>query len=225
MEVRELTKALDHTILRPTATWEQVSTLLDEAVKYHVASAVIPPSYVAKAKEYVGNAVPICTVIGFPNGYQTTAVKVFETQDAIASGADEIDIVINIGWVKEGRFDDVLTELKALRQATQGKILKVIIETDLLEEKEKVTMCQLVTQAEADFIKTSTGFVGAGATVQDIMLLMGNIGPNVQVKASGGISTIEDARRFLALGATRIGASRIISQLPFQSMKKGATDK
>lgn len=204
---------VDHTLLSQTATWEEIRQLCDDGVAFGTASVCIPPSFVRQAKEYLGDRLPVCTVIGFPNGYNTTAVKVFETKDAVANGADEIDMVINLGFVKEGRFDSVLEEIRAVKDACGGKLLKVIIETCLLTEEEKIKLCHVVTDAGADFIKTSTGFSTAGATFADIALFAEHIGKGVQMKAAGGISSLADAERFLELGATRLGTSRVVKLL------------
>lgn len=204
---------VDHTLLSQTATWEEIRQLCDDGVAFGTASVCIPPSFVRQAKEYLGDRLPVCTVIGFPNGYNTTAVKVFETKDAVANGADEIDMVINLGFVKEGRFDSVLEEIRAVKDACGGKLLKVIIETCLLTEEEKIKLCHVVTEAGADFIKTSTGFSSAGATFADIALFAEHIGKDVQMKAAGGISSLADAERFLELGATRLGTSRVVKLL------------
>lgn len=204
---------VDHTLLSQTATWEEIKQICDDGVAYATASVCIPPSYVKRAKEYLGDKLAVCTVIGFPNGYNTTAVKVFETADAVANGADEIDMVINLGLVKEGKYEALLEEIKAVKKACDGRILKVIIETCLLTEDEKKEMCRVVTEAGADFIKTSTGFSKAGATFADIELFANNIGEGVQMKAAGGISSLEDAEKFLSLGATRLGTSRIVKLL------------
>ena len=211
MNANEVLKHVDHTLLTQTATWEEIKAICDDAVKYGTASACIPPSYVGQAKEYVGDKLAICTVIGFPNGYMTTATKEFETKDAIANGADEIDMVINIGWVKDKKFDLIKEEIKAIKNACGDKILKVIIETCLLTDEEKIEMCKIVTEAKADFIKTSTGFSSAGATREDIKLFSENIGGNVKMKAAGGIASLTDAADFLKLGAERLGTSRIVS--------------
>ena len=210
MKANEVLKHVDHTLLTQTATWEEIKAICDDAVKYGTASACIPPSYVAQAKEYVGEKLAICTVIGFPNGYMTTATKEFETKDAIANGADEIDMVINIGWLKDKKYDLLENEIRTLKAACGEKILKVIIETCLLTDDEKVKMCEIVTAAGADYIKTSTGFSKAGATFADIELFAKNIGPAVKMKAAGGISSMDDAEKFLELGADRLGTSRII---------------
>ncbi len=205
MEAKEMMKHLDHTLLTQAATWEEIKQICDDAIEYGTASVCIPPSYVKQAKEYVKDQMEVCTVIGFPNGYSTTAVKEFETKDAIAGGASEIDMVINIGWLKDKKYDLVLEEIRTLKAACKDKILKVIIETCLLTEEEKVKMCEIVTEAGADYIKTSTGFSTAGATFADIELFAKNIGPDVKMKAAGGISSIEDAEKFLSLGADRLG--------------------
>ena len=210
MDIKEILKHVDHTLLTQTATWAEIKQICDDAVAYGTASVCIPPSYVKQAKEYLQDKMAVCTVIGFPNGYMTTAVKEFETKDALANGADEIDMVINIGWVKDGRFDCIEEEIRTLKKACGAKILKVIIETCLLTEEEKIRMCEVVTRAGADYIKTSTGFSKAGATIDDIRLFSEHIGPNVKMKAAGGISSLDDAEKFLALGADRLGTSRII---------------
>lgn len=210
MDVKEILGHVDHTLLTQTARWEEIRQICDDAITYGTASVCIPPSYVKQAKEYVGEKMAVCTVVGFPNGYSTTKVKEFETKEALAEGADEIDMVINLGWVKDGHFDKIQEEIRTLKAACGQKILKVIIETCLLTEEEKVKMCQVVTAAGADYIKTSTGFSKAGATFEDIELFAANIGPEVKMKAAGGISSLEDAERFLSLGADRLGTSRII---------------
>lgn len=217
MEVREMMKHVDHTLLTQTATWEEIKQICDDAMEYETASVCIPPSYVRQAKEYVKDKMEVCTVIGFPNGYSTTAVKEFETKDAIQGGASEIDMVINIGWLKDKKYDLVLEEIRTLKKACGDKILKVIIETCLLTEEEKVKMCEIVTEAGADYIKTSTGFSTAGATFADIDLFAKNIGSDVKMKAAGGISTLEDAEKFLALGADRLGTSRMIKLVKGQN--------
>lgn len=203
-------RSCDHTLLTQTATWSEIKQICDDGMAYHTASVCIPPSYVRQTKEYVGDRLAVCTVIGFPNGYMTTKTKEFETRDAIANGADEIDMVVNIGWVKDGRFDLAEEEIRILKAACGRKILKVIVETCLLTEEEKIKMCEVVTNAGADYIKTSTGFSTAGATFEDIALFSGHIGPNVKMKAAGGISSFEDAERFMELGASRLGTSRIV---------------
>ena len=210
MDVKEILKHVDHTLLTQQATWEEIRQICDDAMEYGTASVCIPPSYVKQVKEYVQDKMAVCTVIGFPNGYMTTKTKEFETKDAIANGADEIDMVINIGWVKDKKFDCVEEEIRTLKAACGDKILKVIIETCLLTDEEKKEMCRVVTRAGADYIKTSTGFSKAGATFADIELFAANIGPNVKMKAAGGISSMADAEKFLELGADRLGTSRII---------------
>lgn len=213
MELAKIVGTVDHTLLKQVATWEQIKELCDDAMHYQTASVCIPAAYVKQAKEYVGGAMRVCTVIGFPNGYSTTAVKVFETQDAVQNGADEIDMVINIGWVKDGLYDQVTEEIKQIKQACGGRILKVIVETCLLTEEEKIRMCEVVTRSGADFIKTSTGFSTGGATFEDVALFAKHVGPGIRIKAAGGIASMEDAERFLSLGASRLGTSRIIQIL------------
>ncbi len=210
MEIADILGKVDHTLLLQTATWEEIKALCDDAVKYKTASVCIPPCYVKQAADYLEGRMKVCTVIGFPNGNSTTAVKVFETKDAVANGAAEIDMVINIGMLKAGNFDYVLKEIQEIKDACQGRILKVIIETCLLTEEEKVKMCELVTKSGADFIKTSTGFSTAGATFADIETFAEHVGKNVQIKAAGGISSIADAEKFVELGADRLGTSRIV---------------
>ncbi len=210
MERSEIYSKVDHTLLAQTATWPEIRALCDDAVSYGTASVCIPPSFVKRAKEYVKDRMAVCTVIGFPNGYSTTAVKEFETKEALADGADEIDMVINLGDLKAWDTDKVLHENQPLKAACGGHILKVIIETCLLTDEEKITMCRLVTEAGADFIKTSTGFSTAGATFDDVALFAQHIGPDVKIKAAGGISSFEDAEKFISLGASRLGTSRII---------------
>lgn len=210
MDVKEMVKHVDHTLLLQPSTWDEIRQICDDAVKYETASVCIPPSYVKQAAEYMQGKVPVCTVIGFPNGYMTTAVKEFETKDAIANGAAEIDMVINIGWLKDKKYDLLEEEIRVLKAACGDKILKVIIETCLLTEEEKIKMCEIVTKTGADYIKTSTGFSTAGATFDDVKLFAEHVGPNVKIKAAGGISSLEDAEKFLELGADRLGTSRII---------------
>ena len=210
MNLEKILNACDHTLLAQTATWEEIRALCDDGIKYHTASVCIPPCYVQKAKEYVGEKLKICTVIGFPNGNMTTETKVFETKDAVEKGADEIDMVINIGMLRAGDDAYVLDEIRKVRAACEGKILKVIIETCLLTREEKIRMCRIVTDSGADFIKTSTGFSTAGATFADVELFAKYVGPNVKIKAAGGISSLADAEKFLALGASRLGTSRIV---------------
>ena len=206
----EVLKHVDHTLLTQTATWEEIKEILDDGFKYSTASACIPAAYVKQSAEYVEGKLPICTVIGFPNGYSTTAVKVFETKDAIENGASEIDMVINIGMLKDKRYQDVEDEICQIKEACGEKILKVIIETCLLTEDEKIKMCEIVTKAGADYIKTSTGFSTAGATFEDVALMKKHIGENVKVKAAGGISSFDDAEEFIRLGADRLGTSRLV---------------
>lgn len=210
MELQKILRAVDHTLLTQTATWEEIRVICDDAVHYGTASVCIPASYVERAKQYVGNKMAVCTVIGFPNGYSTTAVKAFEAEDAIKNGADEIDMVINLGWVKDGRYDRELEEIRKVREVCGNRILKVIVEACLLTREEKIRMCETVTESGADFIKTSTGFSTGGATFDDVSLFREHIGPDVRIKAAGGIKTLEDAERFLSLGASRLGTSRII---------------
>lgn len=210
MDNKEILKHVDHTLLTQTATWAEIKQICDDAVSYGTASVCIPAAYVKQAKDYVQDKMAVCTVIGFPNGYATTACKEFETKDALANGADEIDMVINIGWVKDGKYDAVEEEIRTLKKACGDKILKVIIETCLLTDEEKVKMCQVVTNAGADYIKTSTGFSTMGATFGDVELFAKNVGPDVKIKAAGGIASMADAEKFLSLGADRLGTSRII---------------
>ena len=221
MNINEILSKVDHTLLAQTSTWEQIKQTCDDAVKYKAASACIPPSFVKRAKEHVGENLAICTVIGFPNGYMTTPVKVFETKAALEDGADEIDMVINIGDLKDGNHEAVLSEISQIKAACGEKILKVIIETCLLTEEEMITMCDLVTRAKADYIKTSTGFSTAGAKREDIILFRKHLGENVKIKAAGGISSLEDAEEFIALGADRLGTSRIIKIVKNEEAPKG----
>lgn len=209
-EEKEILAKVDHTLLVQTATWEEILTVCEEGVAYGVASVCIPPSYVERAYEFLDGRLPVCTVIGFPNGYNTTPVKVFEAKEAIARGAKEIDMVINIGDVRQGRHEAIREELAAMREACSGVILKVIVETCLLSTEEKIKMCRMVSEARADFIKTSTGFSTGGATLEDVKLFRANVDPGIKVKAAGGISSMEDARAFLAAGADRLGTSRMI---------------
>ena len=210
MDVKEILSRCDHTLLAQGAAWAEIRALCDDGVKYGCASVCIPASFVKQAAEYLAGKLPVCTVIGFPNGYDTTAAKCFEARDAVANGADEIDMVINIGWAKDGRWDDLLAEIKAVKAACGGHILKVIIECCLLTEEEKFRLCGIVTESGADFIKTSTGFGGGGATREDVALMAAHVGPNVKIKAAGGIANLEDAARFVSLGASRLGTSRIV---------------
>ena len=208
--MKEILKHVDHTLLLQGATWEEIKQICDDAMKYETASVCIAPSYVKQAAEYMGDKMAVCTVIGFPNGYMTTKAKEFETKDALENGASEIDMVINIGWLKDKKYDLIENEIRALKAVCKDKILKVISETCFLTDEEKIKMCEIVTNAGADYIKTSTGFGGAGATFDDIKLFSQHIGPNVKMKAAGGISSMEDAEKFLELGADRLGTSRII---------------
>ena len=210
MEYSEILKHVDHTLLLQGATWDEIRQICDDAVAYQTASVCIPPSYVKQASEYLGDRMPVCTVIGFPNGYMTTKAKEFETKDALENGAAEIDMVINIGWLKDKKYDLIEEEICTLKAACGDKILKVIIETCLLTDEEKIKMCEIVTKAGADYIKTSTGFSTAGATFADIELFAKHIGPQVKMKAAGGISSLDDAEKFLSLGADRLGTSRIV---------------
>ncbi len=210
MDINRILAAVDHTLLAQDAVWEQIKTLCDDGLRCHTASVCIPPSFVRQAKDYVGDRLAVCTVIGFPNGYSTTAVKCFETEDAVQNGADEIDMVINLGWVKEQNWDALLAEIRAVKAACRGKLLKVIVEACLLTEEEKIRMCEIVSQSGADFIKTSTGFAGGGATREDVALFARHVTPSVRIKAAGGISSLQDAEDFLNLGASRLGASRIV---------------
>ena len=210
MEIKDILSKVDHTLLGQGATWSEIKAICDDGMKYETASVCIPASYVKQAKEYVGEKLAICTVIGFPNGYSTTATKVFETADAIANGANEIDMVINIGWLKDKKYDDLLNEINAIKDACDGKILKVIIETCLLTDDEKVKMTEIVSESKADYIKTSTGFSTAGATRHDVEIFAKHVTNGTLIKAAGGISSIADAEDFINLGASRLGTSRIV---------------
>lgn len=221
MEQKEILAMADHTLLLQTATWEQIKEICDDGMKYQTASVCIPTCYVKQAKEYVKDKCKVCTVIGFPNGNYTTATKVFETKDALENGADEIDMVINIGMLKAKEYDYVLNEIKAIKKVCGDNILKVIIETCLLTEEEKIKMCEIVTESGADFIKTSTGFSTAGATFEDVALFAKHVGPNVKIKAAGGISSMEDAQKFISLGASRLGTSRIVKIVKNQTVTDG----
>lgn len=212
MERKDILSKVDHTLLAQTATWEEIRQICDDAVTFATASVCIPPSYVKRAAEYLAGKVKVCTVIGFPNGYHTTAVKEFEAMDAIANGADEIDMVVNLGWVKERQFDKIEKEIRLLKNVCGDKILKVIIETCLLTEEEKIKMCESVTNAGADFIKTSTGFSTSGATFSDVKLFADHVGKDVKIKAAGGVSSFSDAEEFIRLGADRLGTSRLVKQ-------------
>ena len=210
MDVKDILSRCDHTLLTQGATWAEIRALCDDGVKYGCASVCIPASYVKQAAEYLDGKLPVCTVIGFPNGYDTTAAKCFEARDAVENGADEIDMVINIGWAKDGRWDELLSEIRAVKAACGDHILKVIIECCLLTEAEKIRLCEIVTDSGADFIKTSTGFGGGGATREDVALMAAHVGPKVRIKAAGGIANLEDAADFIALGASRLGTSRVV---------------
>ncbi|HHU70928.1 MAG TPA: deoxyribose-phosphate aldolase [Clostridiales bacterium] len=210
MDKKLIFNKVDHTLLTQTATWEEIKQICDDAITYKTASVCIPPSYVKRAKEYVGDKMAVCTVIGFPNGYNTSSVKAFETQNALDNGADEIDMVINIGDLKDKNYEAIESEIRELKKVCQDKILKVIIETCLLTDDEKIKMCEIVTNAGADFIKTSTGFSKAGATFEDVALFAKHVGKDVKIKAAGGISSFEDAEKFISLGASRLGTSRIV---------------
>lgn len=210
MEIKEILSYVDHTLLSQTATWEEIKAICDDGIRYGCASVCIPPSYVKEASEYSDGRIKICTVIGFPNGYNTTKVKCFEAFDAVENGADEIDMVINIGMLKDKKYDELLYEISEVKKACKGKLLKVIIETCLLTEEEKVKMCEIVSESGADFIKTSTGFSTGGATREDIKLFSENVECHLKIKAAGGISSIKDAEDMLSLGAERLGTSRIV---------------
>ena len=210
MNLTDILAKCDHTLLTQTATWADIRCLCDDGMRYHTASVCIPACYVKQAKDYVGDKLPICTVIGFPNGYDTTAAKCFMASDAVDNGADEVDMVINIGWAKAGRWDDVTAEIAAVKAACKGKLLKVIIETCLLTKEEKIHLCKCVSDSGADYIKTSTGFSTAGATFEDVALFAQHVAPHVKIKAAGGISSLEDAEKFISLGASRLGTSRIV---------------
>lgn len=210
MELSQLLGRVDHTLLTQTATWPEIRQICEDGLRYHCASVCIPPSYVKQAADYLAGRLPVCTVIGFPNGYSTTAVKCFEASDAVSNGASEIDMVINLGWVKDGNWDALLAEIQAVRAACPEAVLKVIVETCLLTEAEKVHLCEIVSQSGADYIKTSTGFAGGGATREDVALMKTHIAPHLKIKAAGGIATLQDGADFLALGADRLGTSRIV---------------
>ena len=210
MELKDILSRCDHTLLAQTATWDEIRALCDDGMKYGCASVCIPASYVAQAAEYVAGKLPICTVIGFPNGYSTTKPKCFEASDAVENGADEIDMVINVGWVKDKKWDALLSEIKAVKDTCRGRLLKVIIETCFLTDEEKIKLCEIVTASGADFIKTSTGFGGGGATREDVALFKAHVGPGVKIKAAGGIADLKDAEAFIELGADRLGTSRVV---------------
>ena len=219
MDQKEILKHVDHTLLLQGATWDEIRQICDDAVAYQTASVCIPPSYVKQASEYLDGKMAVCTVIGFPNGYMTTAAKEFETRDALSNGASEIDMVINIGWVKDKKWDDLLSEIKAIKASCGGKLLKVIIETCLLTEEEKIKMCEIVSQSGAEYIKTSTGFAGGGATREDVALFAQHVAPHVKIKAAGGIASLQDAQDFLDLGASRLGTSRIVKAVKAMEQK------
>jgi deoxyribose-phosphate aldolase len=219
MDIKEILKTVDHTLLLQTSTWDEIKDICDDGIKYGVASVCIPPSFIKRVKEYVNDDLKICTVIGFPNGYNTTEVKVFETKDAIEKGADEIDMVINLGMVKDKNYDFITDEIKNIKEACGDKILKVIIETCLLTEDEKIELCNCVTKAGADFIKTSTGFSTGGATIEDIELFRKNVGKDVKIKAAGGVKSIEKAEEFIDKGASRLGTSSIIKIMNNEEVK------
>ena len=220
MEMKEILSKVDHTLLSQSATWEQIRAICDDGMKYHTASVCIPASYVKQAADYVDGKLPICTVIGFPNGYDTTKAKCFEASDAVENGAHEVDMVINIGWVKDQKWDALLEEIKAVKAACRGRLLKVIIETCLLTDDEKIKMCEIVSASGADYIKTSTGFSTAGATFHDVELFAAHVTNGVKIKAAGGISSIADAEKFIELGASRLGTSRIVKIVKQQEAEK-----
>mgnify|MGYP000951130667 CR=1 FL=1 len=220
MELKDILAKCDHTLLAQTATWAEIKALCDDGMKYHTASVCIPASYVKQAADYVDGKLPICTVIGFPNGYDTTKAKCFEASDAVENGAQEVDMVINIGWVKDQKWDTLLEEIKAVKAACRGRLLKVIIETCLLTDDEKIKMCEIVSASGADYIKTSTGFSTAGATFHDVELFAAHVTNGVKIKAAGGISSIADAEKFIELGASRLGTSRIVKIVKQQEAEK-----
>ena len=217
METSKILAAVDHTLLAQAATWEDIRAICDDGIRYATASVCIPASYVRQAKEYVGEKMAVCTVIGFPNGYSTTAAKCFEAEDAVNNGADEVDMVINIGWVKDRKWEALLEEIKAVKAACKGKLLKVIIECCLLSDEEKIKMCEIVSASGAEYIKTSTGFAGGGATREDVALFAKHVAPHVKIKAAGGISSLQDAEDFMKLGASRLGTSRIVKAVKGQA--------
>ena len=221
MELREILAKCDHTLLSQTATWEQIKAICDDGIRFSCASVCIPASFVKKAKEYVGEKLAICTVIGFPNGYDTTAAKCFMAADAVDNGADEVDMVINIGWAKEGKWDEITAEIAAIKAHCKGKLLKVIIETCLLTEEEKIALCKCVSDSGADYIKTSTGFSTAGATFEDVALFAKCVAPHVKIKAAGGIASLADAEKFIELGASRLGTSRIVKIAKAETVQGG----
>ena len=224
MELKDILGKCDHTLLAQTATWDEIRAICDDGMKYGCASVCIPASYVKQAAEYVAGKLPICTVIGFPNGYDTTAAKCFMATDAVENGAGEVDMVINIGWVKDKKWDELLAEIKAVKAACKGKLLKVIVETCLLTDEEKIALCKCVSDSGADYIKTSTGFSKAGATFHDVELFAAHVAPHVKIKAAGGISSLEDAEKFIELGAARLGTSRIVKLAKAMEAGKEATN-
>ena len=224
MNLKDILAKCDHTLLSQTATWEEIKAICDDGIKYKTASVCIPTSYVKQAKDYVGQTLPICTVIGFPNGYDTTAAKCFMASDAVDNGADEVDMVINIGWAKDGKWDAITAEIAAIKAACKGKLLKVIVETCLLTDEEKIALCKCVSDSGADYIKTSTGFSKAGATFHDVELFAAHVAPHVKIKAAGGISSLEDAEKFIELGAARLGTSRIVKLAKAMEAGKEATN-
>ena len=223
MELKEILSKCDHTLLGQASTWKEIKAICDDGMKYATASVCIPASFVKQAKEYTGDRLAICTVIGFPNGYATTAAKCFMASDAVDNGADEVDMVINIGWAKEGKWEEITEEIRAIKAACKGKLLKVIIETCLLTDEEKIALCKCVSDSGADYIKTSTGFSTAGATFHDVELFAKYVAPHVKIKAAGGISSLEDAEKFIALGASRLGTSRVVKLA--KAMEAGQTAK
>ena len=216
MDRGEILAAVDHTLLRQDAAWEEIRQLCDDGIRFGCASVCIPPAFVSRARDYAAGRIPVCTVVGFPNGYATTAAKCFEAADAVRSGAAEIDMVINLGWVKDRRWEDLLSEIRGVKEACDGRILKVIVETCLLTQEEKLRLCDLVSRSGADFIKTSTGFAGGGATREDVALFARHVAPHVKIKAAGGIASLQDAQDFLDLGASRLGTSRIVKAVKGQ---------
>ena len=218
MELKDILSRCDHTLLAQTATWEEIQTVCDDGIKYGCASVCIPASYVRRAADYVSGKLPICTVIGFPNGYDTTAAKCFMAKDAVENGADEVDMVVNLGWVKDRRWEDLLSEIRAVKAACGGKLLKVIIECCLLTDDEKIKLCELVSASGAEYIKTSTGFAGGGATREDVALFAAHVAPHVKIKAAGGIASLQDAEDFLNLGASRLGTSRVVKAVKDQNL-------
>ena len=224
MNLKDILAKCDHTLLSQTATWEEIKAICDDGIKYKTASVCIPASYVKQAKDYVGQTLPICTVIGFPNGYDTTVAKCFMASDAVDNGADEVDMVINIGWAKDGKWDAITAEIAAIKAACKGKLLKVIVETCLLTDEEKIALCKCVSDSGADYIKTSTGFSKAGATFHDVELFAAHVAPHVKIKAAGGISSLEDAEKFIELGAARLGTSRIVKLAKAMEAGKEATN-